>query len=720
MRKILSVVLAVVMLASLAAVMPVSAATTAPGLVITEICVDTTAGERSLGGGDLFEFVELYNSTDKAINLYDYAITLNSSLSVGTAPDSATFTDFTPILSPEMSKAAGNTVGSIATSKQAQDNMTPETSVWPYYPTNPATAVLEPGKTAVVWMYTFDTYAFSHTKANLGFQDFKDYWHIGASDDTIIVAIDANGSNSTNGTVYDEYGTKIIDAKFKFKGSDGAANDLMADVYPSSDGRFNGANSGSRYYGVAKLADIANARTTLTHGQIESYVYVNYNDADPTKNLMYKYSGGQGTGSNPDATYNFTYTAAASEYAIGKVAGKVEFGDWLNCQYGTPGKLLPKQVADFAVLGSNAAASAIGHDKDATITTLVNNHLLYSENFENNDAANAYRANYGSADLTGKTDSALRDALGWKSDTTKLSGPTAANIFAVKLAISGGKLVCTNDTKYDNIIQVVAPALMAGLKDTDVNSADYNKKLAYANLLLEYDIKYGDVGTNRKSDRYAGVVYNYNGNITYGIFILRVQGIANNQSRYGGQYVTYDVSSEYYAANNDTVAGQASVISKLTKGRISASSTASNIESMRLANLDQDLHVKIYIDQTYGPSIYVNDILISVPVNNALWGISREYGDLGLGLFVSQYVKCEIDNIKLWALSTDNDYYDVYKNLGIGKDAYVDSLAQKGAQYEIQNPSTGDVTMYVAIAMAVSFISLAALVVVKRKKSVND
>jgi LPXTG-motif cell wall-anchored protein len=132
--------------------------------------------------------------------------------------------------------------------------------------------------------------------------------------------------------------------------------------------------------------------------------------------------------------------------------------------------------------------------------------------------------------------------------------------------------------------------------------------------------------------------------------------------------------------------------------------------------LGRTLNIRIEVNQVKGPELYVNDILVSKPATyltdpddknsevaaNAYWGAQTNYGEFAIGFFVSQRVKLTIDNIKVtgWV----NEYTEA------------DMLRTYNAAPN-KEPATGDATIYVVVAMAVSFISLAALVVTKRRSS---
>ena len=165
---------------------------------------------------------------------------------LGADPADETITKVNPIQSPDDSP---NDFGTIGTSAQADNDPS-------MYVKNPAEAKLGPGQTAVIWLYTFDAYsAAKYAKgAALTFDEFKEYHRIDkysedALKNIVFVAVDANGSNSTTGNTYLPNGTQIKNCAYK--GANNAANDRT-----KFNGRFNGANSGYRVYGLIKTENI--------------------------------------------------------------------------------------------------------------------------------------------------------------------------------------------------------------------------------------------------------------------------------------------------------------------------------------------------------------------------------------------------------------------------------------------------------------------------------
>jgi hypothetical protein len=722
MQKILSVTLIVVMLAALITVFPASAvvAVTLPELLITELVVDTGGWSQSgSDGGDAYEFIEVVNTSDSTINLYEWSL-VYADATLGADPAGKTIKKVNPIQSPADSP---NDFGTIGTSAQADNDPS-------MYVKNPAEAKLGPGQTAVIWLYTFDAYsAAKYAKgAALTFDEFKEYHRIDkysedALKNIVFVAVDANGSNSTTGNTYLPNGTKITNCAYR--GANNATNDRT-----KFNGRFNGANSGYRVYGLIKTENIVvddNKAPQTTIGECVSYMTVNYKDGDATKNLQYKHNqlwGNTATGSTADVSYNFIYTDAASKYQIGKAAGNIKFGDWDRMNFATPGLLLSSQMANMQANGATISDD-LAYIQNRVITDETSiRYIVYQENFFGMPNTEPIVYDPSNVDKYKTDTQAFFDEmnLGWEMTTFLSNGGT------VRYYIENEKLVCDNldvDLSGDGAINTA---------DGDIDSTDAlvvaypslsMEKVARSDYTIEYEVTYLDANEN---NRYCGVIYNFNGKTSYDIFILRVNGSGNNQRRIaGGHYTTYDhQTSEHNAANLDTgaaTAGKSSIINKLTNGEVKVLGTKVDMwtfdEAQKAAYapmLGRTLNIRIEVNQVKGPELYVNDILVSKPATyltdpddknsevaaNAYWGAQTNYGEFAIGFFVSQRVKLTIDNIKVtgWV----NEYTEA------------DMLRTYNAAPN-KEPATGDATIYVVVAMAVSFISLAALVVTKRRSS---
>jgi LPXTG-motif cell wall-anchored protein len=697
MRKILSVVLVVVMLAALMTVLPINAVTVTPDLLITEVCPDSTGlsgnGSDSL---DCFEFIEIYNAGTTPVNLYDYTMAIGT-VSVGSDPSNKAFEKVDPI--QQKGLGAYNTAGTICTANYDGNNSA-------YYPKNPATAILEPGKTAVIWFVTGDAVAEAVARGSaLTIDDFKSYHNMDdysadALNNILVVAVDANGNSATTTktSTYTSTGTDTSTINI------GGVNSASTDANKMG-GRFNLYNSSYKVYGIIKTADLeaimksnSGDITKGTFASCVSYAYANYDKADVNYNLMYKVTNAAGiaaAGSLADTSYNFIVSNNKVDLCYsgtGKSAGKIKYMGWDSVQYVTPGLLLPSQINNLTNYSSFGLSSCAAPNPNLAYVRNVKTPASYVSRV----AYTAYLQNfYGMANSTDSD--AILAALGWTKSTYLNSCGTA------RYSIVDGQLIVDN----------LSTSTMES-KDSIVTIADV-REIAQDDYTVEYQLTYLEAQENL---RYAAVVYNFNGKCAYDIFILRVNGAGNNQGRNQATYTTYDdKTSVYYAPNSDANSTQTSLLNKITFGAEKVYSTTSTDISTFTAEqkaqyaplVGRTLNVKVEVNQMAGPKLYVNDILVSEAANNAgvalnpLWGIKTNTSDTLIGLFVSGRVKVAIDNIKVTGYT----------------EAYSDVKLAAQANANLVEPATGDATIYVAVAMAVSFISLAALVVVKRRKNEN-
>lgn len=160
-------------------------------LTITEIAPNTNnlAGEAKKA----FTAVELTNTSDKRVNLYDYSLVsteVNDTCTPGMG-----FSYFTKMQAGNpVEKTSGN--GSYY--YFAQDHIS-----------NPEVCVLQPGETVVVWFLTEDTYSSYSREDTFGFDYFRQYWvdqgntQLAAKSAdggyaTKVIAVDANVSETSN------------------------------------------------------------------------------------------------------------------------------------------------------------------------------------------------------------------------------------------------------------------------------------------------------------------------------------------------------------------------------------------------------------------------------------------------------------------------------------------------------------------------------------------
>lgn len=215
MRKFLAALLAVVMLAATLAVIPVAAETAlqpyekstkdgstvadVPTLVVTEMMADTTSTVGKDANANAFQYVEVYNAGDAAVNLYNLAVVRSSTqYSTDSWNKYKTFDAMLPI-----------NPGNVYTGTAAKDT-TQEC-------TNPGSAMLQPGKIAIIWFWndaaikaskemnegvTGTAVSLGATVNRVSHKGFRDHYNYlqganAVSDDLLIVAVYAGASTDT-------------------------------------------------------------------------------------------------------------------------------------------------------------------------------------------------------------------------------------------------------------------------------------------------------------------------------------------------------------------------------------------------------------------------------------------------------------------------------------------------------------------------------------------
>lgn len=219
MRKSLSFLLVVLMLASLFTI-GASAASYRPALVITKISPDqnfvegrtwpTTEG--TTNGMDIFEALEIVNTSGKPLNLYEYGIFYSGSAT--TSANYGKMWEVTPFKTGDFRDGS--------------------TSTYANMPVNPDEFVMDVGEVVVVWCIYADA-----IKSNASMEEFRAFWNI--PDNVRSIAWDGNGDTKQGG----------------------------------NDKNFNLKNSATGTYGIYKISSQIVEEISL-FGDGESYSQVSY------------------------------------------------------------------------------------------------------------------------------------------------------------------------------------------------------------------------------------------------------------------------------------------------------------------------------------------------------------------------------------------------------------------------------------------------------------
>ena len=99
MRKTIALICSLILVVSMF-VFPTAAADNpaAPEWLITEICANPEVylADGTTNVGDIYEYIEIYNNSDKTLNLYDYCVTYNGTDATGAGFENA-ITEITPL-----------------------------------------------------------------------------------------------------------------------------------------------------------------------------------------------------------------------------------------------------------------------------------------------------------------------------------------------------------------------------------------------------------------------------------------------------------------------------------------------------------------------------------------------------------------------------------------------------------------------------------------------
>ncbi len=295
MKKLMAIVLAALMLVGMFA-LPTMAAEKVPTCVqnqidpewlITEVCndqkgtVDSAAyGYDESSGIDPFEYIEIYNNSDRTLNLYEYCLTYQGSGNTSSNFETQ-IKEITPFLTNNTySDEVGNYIDG-SPFYEAWKNGTPLTSTKGDGSTlvmndslkNPKNCDVAPGECVIIWMPYYEAYLSKFNDGQgMTMANFRAFH--GIPDDVKVIIADANSDTGNGGNAHN----------------------------------FNVKNSDCGTYGIAKYSDELNLACNTPKadgGQADGIMTEGYSKYEPmvtwaSVDLAAKYQ----TGVNPTKYFN--------------------------------------------------------------------------------------------------------------------------------------------------------------------------------------------------------------------------------------------------------------------------------------------------------------------------------------------------------------------------------------------------------------------------------
>lgn len=213
----------------------------------------------------------------------------------------------------------------------------------------------------------------------------------------------------------------------------------------------------------------------------------------------------------------------------------------------------------------------------------------------------------------------------------------------------------------------------------------------------EYTLTY--LPTTTAADGYFGLLYAFDGaTAKYGSAAVRISGYGNNASYSGAAFDSGDASFRYAT---DLCSSTSYMLNNVVNptlyervfGDLDVYPAESNNYDLRGTKIlaGKEIHVRLEFDGTHGPAMYVNDILVSAPVDTSsakiAYGELIASGNIGIGFLLTPGTDCIIDDLMVYSSAFAEEEEVVQGSLYMTEICL--NPAVSGAQYiEIYNNGT--------------------------------
>ena len=225
---------------------------------------------------------------------------------------------------------------------------------------------------------------------------------------------------------------------------------------------------------------------------------------------------------------------------------------------------------------------------------------------------------------------AVEQALGWDIVETP-AAPLNGLTHTAKYSIQGGKLTTDN---LDETVGTSNDSYMI------IKPSDYMRAYCTNDYSYQYDVTYRNASAN--NFRYVAILCNYTGSNVYNTVDIRIRGEGYNQIRHNGN------KWEHYSSGAWPLNGSGlNSMMYMLYGKPYYYPGNNNVLYYNYTNIT--LTVRVHMSMEKGPSVYVNDMLVSqMDQNQSYWDERIGWDAYAICFKTSNKVKAEIDNLKIW------------------------------------------------------------------------